>query len=150
VRRAKRYPTAASEATSVIMRSNYRRDTGPEERVRALLWRARLRYRKDFAIRVGSTRTRPDVAFPGRRIAVFIDGCFWHACPRHGTDPRHNAWYWGPKLLRNRSRDRAVTRALRGAGWTVLRFWEHVPAEQAAAAILGHHRRRSRADARCR
>ena len=73
--------------------------------------------------------------FLGRRVAVFIDGCFWHGCPRHGTSPRHNRWYWGPKLARNRARDRASTRALRASGWTVLRIWEHVAVGQAVARI---------------
>ena len=67
---------------------------------------------------------RPDVVFPRARVAVFVDGCFWHCCPEHGTSPRANTAYWLPKLKRNVSRDRAVDDAGR-AGWCVLRAWEH-------------------------
>lgn len=68
---------------------------------------------------------RPDVVFPRRRIAVFVDGCFWHCCPIHGNEPRANTDYWGPKLARNVARDRAVDEALLADGWTVIRAWEH-------------------------
>ena len=68
---------------------------------------------------------RPDFVFPQRRVAVFVDGCFWHACPRHATQPQHNAEFWRRKLAVNRARDRLVNRTLRRAGWRVVRFWEH-------------------------
>jgi DNA mismatch endonuclease (patch repair protein) len=68
---------------------------------------------------------RPDFVFQRERIAVFVDGCFWHGCPKHGRKPGSNANYWLPKLARNRERDKAITTALRKAGWTVLRFWDH-------------------------
>ncbi len=68
---------------------------------------------------------RPDVAFTRARLAVFVDGCFWHACPVHGNQPRTNTDYWRPKLARNVARDRAVDSALQVAGWRVLRAWEH-------------------------
>jgi len=67
---------------------------------------------------------------------VFIDGCFWHQCPIHRTDPKANAEYWGPKLERNSERDREVTRALTSAGWIVLRFWEHERPEDVAESIM--------------
>jgi DNA mismatch endonuclease (patch repair protein) len=67
---------------------------------------------------------RPDFAFPKTRIAVFVDGCFWHGCPLHYRRP-HRDEYWQPKLRRNRARDRRVARALRSMGWMVIRFWEH-------------------------
>ena len=68
---------------------------------------------------------RPDFAFPARRLAVFVDGCFWHGCPRHGTSPKSNARFWREKIARNRERDREVNRELRRRGWRVLRIWEH-------------------------
>jgi len=68
---------------------------------------------------------RPDFVFRKERIAVFVDGCFWHGCPVHGRKPGSNQEYWGPKLLRNRARDRRVTRELKKLGWKVIRIWEH-------------------------
>jgi DNA mismatch endonuclease (patch repair protein) len=83
---------------------------------------------------------RPDVVFTKSRIAIFIDGCFWHGCPDHGTMPRANREYWEAKLAANKERDRAVDEALRDAGWNVLRFWAHddpvVAAQQ--VATLAH------------
>jgi len=70
-------------------------------------------------------RVRPDFLFRARRVAVFVDGCFWHGCPRHGTQPKGNASFWRRKLATNRARDRRVNRVLRRAGWHVLRLWEH-------------------------
>jgi DNA mismatch endonuclease (patch repair protein) len=67
----------------------------------------------------------PDFVFPGARLAIFLDGCFWHACPHHGQIPRTNVTFWRRKLARNQARDRLVGRELRRRGWTVLRFWEH-------------------------
>lgn len=68
---------------------------------------------------------RPDFIFPRQRVAVFVDGCFWHGCPKHGRKPGSNQAYWLPKLKRNKERDRMVSKQLRAAGWQVLRFWEH-------------------------
>ena len=68
---------------------------------------------------------KPDFVFPKLRLAVFVDGCFWHGCPRHGTKPRNNAAFWQKKFARNKARDRLVTRTLRKSGWRVLRIWEH-------------------------
>lgn len=68
---------------------------------------------------------KPDFVFRRERLAIFVDGCFWHGCPRHGRNPSSNRSYWIPKLARNRARDRAVTKKLRKAGWNVLRFWDH-------------------------
>ncbi|MBK9137468.1 MAG: very short patch repair endonuclease [Verrucomicrobia bacterium] len=70
-------------------------------------------------------RVNPDFVFPKRRLAVFVDGCFWHGCPRHATKPRQHAAFWRKKLAANKARDRKVNRALRAAGWRVLRIWEH-------------------------
>ena len=68
---------------------------------------------------------KPDFVFPKQRIAVFVDGCFWHGCPRHGTQPKQNRKFWETKIARNKARDRKVTRVLRKKGWQVLRIWEH-------------------------
>ena len=68
---------------------------------------------------------RPDFIFRRARLAIFVDGCFWHGCPKHGRRPGSNRAYWLPKLRRNRERDIAVKRSLRSAGWTVIRLWEH-------------------------
>jgi DNA mismatch endonuclease (patch repair protein) len=70
-------------------------------------------------------RVKVDFVFPRPKVAVFVDGCFWHGCPQHATKPRHNAAFWRKKLAGNKARDRRVTRTLRRAGWRVLRLWEH-------------------------
>ena len=70
-------------------------------------------------------RVKPDFVFPRIRVAVFVDGCFWHGCPRHATQPKTNAKFWRDKIATNRARDRRVNRALRRLGWTVVRVWEH-------------------------
>lgn len=107
------------------MRRNRRTDSGPEARVRSELHRRGLRFRKQLPIRTPQRVVRPDIAFTRSRLAVFIDGCFWHCCPIHGNRPKANTAYWGPKLTRNVERDRQVNLALTSAGWTVLRAWEH-------------------------
>jgi len=88
-------------------------------------------------------RRRADIVLTRRRIAIFIDGCFWHSCPDHATQPKRNAEYWLPKLRRNVERDRETDVALRTAGWTVLRFWEHESAASVAAQILSACEQRS-------
>lgn len=84
---------------------------------------------------------KPDFIFPKLRLAVFVDGCFWHACPLHATKPRNNAEFWQKKLAANRARDRRVNRALRAAGWRVLRIWEHELARKAEARLVRRLRR---------
>ena len=81
-------------------------------------------------------QVRPDFVFPARRLAVFVDGCFWHGCPRHGTRPRGNAAFWRAKFRRNRARDRRDTRRLRREGWKVLRLWEHELRAKARSGLL--------------
>ncbi|WP_235624328.1 very short patch repair endonuclease [Mycolicibacterium goodii] len=102
-----------------------RRDTKPEIQLRSMLHRKGFRFRKDHAIRVDGHLVRPDIAFTRQRVAIFIDGCFWHSCPQHGRKPSVNQDYWTPKLQGNTKRDIEQTKALEFAGWTVLRFWEH-------------------------
>ena len=118
------------------MRANRRTDTKPELALRHALHRLGYRYRKDYRLDLGGgTRVRPDIAFTARRVAVFVDGCFWHVCPEHGTRPAANTWYWEPKLARNVERDRAADAALIAAGWQVVRIWEHVTLGAAVAAV---------------
>jgi DNA mismatch endonuclease (patch repair protein) len=83
-----------------------------------------------------SFRVRPDFVFRKLRLAVFVDGCFWHACPKHATQPLNNAAFWRKKFAANQARDRFVTRTLRGAGWRVLRIWEHELAAKGEARLL--------------
>ena len=105
---------------SQIMKAVGRRDTAPELRLRRHLWRAGLRYRKHPKI----ADATPDLAFVGSRIAVFVDGCFWHGCPQHYVPPVTNAAFWRNKLQRNQTRDRHVDHRLASSGWTVIRVWE--------------------------
>ena len=118
------------------MKANRRTDTKPELALRSALHALGYRYRKDFRLDLPARRVRPDIAFTGRKVAVFIDGCFWHACPDHGSRPKNNEWYWSPKLARNVERDRAADAALSQAGWTVVRLWEHVPVTEAVALVI--------------
>ncbi len=119
------------------MRANRRTDTRPELALRHALHRLGYRYRKDYRLDLASgRRVRPDIAFTARKVAVFVDGCFWHACPEHGSKPRANEWYWGPKLIKNVERDRVNNATLVLAGWTVVRLWEHVPLDEAVATVV--------------
>lgn len=101
-----------------------RRDTAPEVAIRREAHRRGLRYRVDAAI-AGLPRKRADMVFMRRRVAVFVDGCFWHSCPIHATTPTANREWWIAKLERNQQRDRETDARLDELGWTVLRFWEH-------------------------
>lgn len=97
------------------------KDTAPEMLVRRALWGAGIRYR--VGIRIDGVR--PDIVFPRQKVCVFVDGCFWHVCPTHGTIPASNTSYWIDKLNRNVARDQRQTSLLVESGWRVLRFWEH-------------------------
>ncbi|WP_245909091.1 very short patch repair endonuclease [Mycobacterium neglectum] len=112
-----------------------RRDTKPEVKLRSELHRLGFRFRKDHPIRVDGKLIRPDVAFTRRRIAIFVDGCFWHSCPEHGRQPGVNGQYWSPKLEGNARRDKAQTAALQLAGWTVFRCWEHESIDAVLVAL---------------
>ena len=120
------------------MRANRRANTKPEVLLRSALHRMGYRYRKDLLLRLdGGVRVKPDIVFTARKVAVFVDGCFWHVCPEHGREPTTNEWYWTPKLRRNRERDRTVNAALHDAGWRVVRIWEHETLEDAVTAVTG-------------
>ena len=115
-----------------------RKDTRPELQVRSALHRQGLRFRVDFPLRVdGYPRLiRPDVVFTRARLAVFIDGCWWHGCPAHGARKTlRNAYYWRPKIALNQERDARQSDALTHAGWVVLRIWEHEDSAAAARTI---------------
>lgn len=130
-----KYPLPSSPAATATMKANRRVDTRPEALLRSALHRRGLRFRKDVYLRVGDVSTKADIVFSRHRIAVYLDGCFWHRCPKHGQLPRANRDYWKPKLERNVQRDNEVTKALRAEGWRVIRVWEHEPIELAAEAI---------------
>lgn len=116
------------------MKANRGRDTGPEVRLRSELYRRGMRYRLHYRALPGLHRWA-DIAFVGVRLAVFVDGCFWHGCPTHGTRARANAVYWDAKILENQRRDRDTDERLHAAGWTSLRVWEHEAPDQAAALV---------------
>ncbi|OUC79482.1 very short patch repair endonuclease [Gordonia lacunae] len=116
---------ASSQATRASMRSNRRRDTRPELLVRKSLHSMGYGYRVDFAPLADQRRLKADIVFPGARVAVFIDGCFWHGCPKHYRPSRTNAEFWRSKVEGNKVRDARSDDTLRAARWTVLRFWEH-------------------------
>ena len=109
------------------MRANRRKDTAPERAIRSELHRRGFRFRVDHPVRgEGVPRAiRPDVVFPRQRLAVFIDGCWWHGCPEHSTVAVTNSEYWRAKIAENRARDERHTGQLTAAGWTVLRAWTH-------------------------
>ena len=79
----------------------------------------------DFPVDVEGRSPRPDLVFTSAKLAVFVDGCFWHGCPEHGSKPKKNTSYWNPKIARNVERDQEQNERLEQAGWRVLRFWEH-------------------------
>jgi DNA mismatch endonuclease (patch repair protein) len=130
-----RVPLPLNEGRSRNMRANRRTGTKPELALRSALHRRGHRFRKDLRVEATGVRVRPDIVFTRLRVAVFVDGCFWHACPDHSSPPRNNEWYWGPKLQRNVDRDRLVTDSLESAGWRVVRVWEHEPLPEAVSAI---------------
>ena len=124
-------------AISARMRRTRQRDTAAELALRRELYRRGLRYFVDFPPLKADRRRRADVVFPRARVAIYVDGCFWHGCPLHATWPKTNAQWWRQKIERNRARDRSTDEALRDAGWTVVRVWEHEDAEVAADRVQG-------------
>jgi DNA mismatch endonuclease (patch repair protein) len=117
------------------MQGNRRVDTAPEIALRRLLHADGLRFRKDYPVVVADAQVRADVVFPRQRVAVFLDGCYWHGCPEHCRMPARNADYWQAKIDRNRTRDARITKALTDEDWRVVRVWEHEPLEQAAFLV---------------
>ena len=134
-------PKASSSVARSRMQRQRRTGTGPELAIRRVLHGRGLRYRVDAVLPVGSTRRRADILFTRAKVAVFVDGCFWHACPLHGTKPKQNADWWAQKLASNVARDRDTDRRLVEAGWASLRIWEHQnpvdAADQVEARVRG-------------
>lgn len=128
-------PAASSPDALRRMKTQARRDTKPEMTLRRELYRLGLRYRVDRAV-IPGVRRRADVVFTRARVVVFVDGCFWHGCPMHGTQPKANAEWWRSKLEANVARDRDTDERLRAAGWRVVRIWEHE--DMRAAALTVH------------
>jgi DNA mismatch endonuclease (patch repair protein) len=123
------------------MRAQRERDTGIEREIRSRLHARGLRFRVHRRLLKGSRR-EVDVVFPGAKVAVFVDGCFWHGCPEHGTWPRNNAEFWRRKIEGNVERDRDTDARLEADGWTVVRVWEHEAPADAAARIADAVERR--------
>jgi DNA mismatch endonuclease (patch repair protein) len=128
-------PIPPSPAKSTEMSRLGRRDTAPELALRSELHRRGYRFRVDRSPLPG-LRTRADLLFGPLRVAVYVDGCFWHSCPEHGTRPKTNCDFWDKKLKRNHERDIATDRVLREAGWEVVRIWEHEDPISAADKVV--------------
>ena len=125
---------ASSPARRRVMQANRSRDTAPELALRRLLHAQGFRYRVS-ARPLKAERRTADMVFRSAQVAVFVDGCFWHRCPVHSTDPKTNADYWTPKLRRNVERDRETDQLLADAGWVSVRVWEHEDPQEAAGLV---------------
>lgn len=136
-------PEPSSPHVSGRMSRQLSSGTAPELRLRRELHRRGLRFRVDYPLDVADIRRRrADVAFTRHRVAIFVDGCFWHACPQHATSPKANQAWWAAKLAANVARDRDTDHRLAAHGWTSLRVWEHEPVGDAADRVerLVRHR----------
>lgn len=131
----KQRPAAISKTVTKAMRSMPEHSTGPEMAVRRLLFANGIRYRVQYPV-PGAFRRTIDIAFPRKKVAVFIDGCFWHGCTEHKNIPAHNRDWWKNKIEQNQSRDRDTDEKLHNAGWLVLRYWEHDPAERIVSEVI--------------
>jgi DNA mismatch endonuclease (patch repair protein) len=109
----------SKEKRSKIMSAIRSKNTNPEVILRRFLWSKGFRYRVHYG------KEKIDIAFPSKKLAVFVDGCFWHGCPLHSHIPKSNQSYWIPKLQRNKERDAAKDKRLKSSGWKVVRIWEH-------------------------
>lgn len=125
---------ASSPGVRRSMQSNMGRDTKPEVALRRAVHALGLRYYVNKRP-IPTVRRTADLVFPRVRLAVFVDGCFWHGCPDHHTVAKTNAQYWADKVATNRRRDTDTNARLAAAGWTVVRVWEHEPVNEAAAHI---------------
>lgn len=127
-------PVPQHEWVRLRMARQKRAETSPEMALRRLLFAQGLRYRVGYKV-PGMPRRTIDIAFPGRKLAVFVDGCFWHGCPDHCVPPKNNAEWWAEKLRKNVARDRDTDLVLEREGWRVRRFWEHHDMVEAADTI---------------
>lgn len=116
------------------MQQQVRRDTRPEVRLRSILARQGFRFRKHVRA-IPGLRREVDILFRSRKVAVFVDGCFWHGCPEHARPSKSNADWWAVKIERNRARDRETDDVFESAGWVIVRVWEHENPENAARRI---------------
>lgn len=127
---------ASSAASRAVMRANKGRDTRPEQALRSAIHAEGLRYRVGTRPLKDLRRTA-DVVFPKAKIAVFLDGCFWHGCPKHHRPSKGaNAEFWNNKIQENRRRDNDTNELLKQAGWRVIRIWEHEDPKKAALSIV--------------
>ncbi len=140
-RRRPGVPPPSSEDARRRMQATKQRDTAAEVALRSALHRLGLRFRVDVSP-IPGLRRRADMVFPSARVAVYVDGCFWHGCPIHGTWPRANAEYWLQKIEANRWRDADTDRVLVEAGWLPIRVWEHEDPEAAAVTVANAVRSR--------
>lgn len=131
-----RHPAAKNPAISKQMSRMPRENSKPELNLRRALHKRGLRYRIHSQL-----PGRPDISFGRARLAIFVDGCFWHACPEHGVLPKNNREWWRQKLESNVTRDRRKDQELAELGWTSLHIWEHTPPEQAADLVQQTRRR---------
>lgn len=125
---------ASSEHARRTMAANRSRDTKPELALRSILHSRGLRFRVDCSPLKG-VRSRADIVFSKAKIAVFVDGCFWHGCPKHFIMPKTNSDYWSTKIGNNKIRDKRVDKTLEDAGWSAMRVWEHEDSISAADRI---------------
>lgn len=132
--RRSRAPATADPAVSARMSRVRQMDTKPEVALRRALHASGLRYRVQIPV-LNKPRRTADIVFTRRRVAIFVDGCFWHGCPIHGTQPKTNGAFWREKIEANIERDADTTRRLEALGWLVVRIWEHEPVERALAAV---------------
>ena len=136
---------ASNPGVRKSMQSNRSKDTSPEIALRKLLHAQGLRYRVNTRP-LKQVRRTADIVFGPSKVAVFIDGCFWHACPDHYAEPKSNTEYWRPKIARNVERDAEINARLQAEGWQVLRFWSHEDPVEAAATVAGAVRAHRPAD----
>jgi DNA mismatch endonuclease (patch repair protein) len=127
-------PVASSPGVSSRMQCQRRAGTMPEAALRRALHARSHRYRVGLPV-PGRSRRTIDIAFTRSKVAVFVDGCFWHRCPEHATTPKANGTWWAVKLAKNVARDLDTDEHLRAAGWTVVRIWEHEPLDRAVERV---------------
>ena len=134
IKRSLTPPPPSSEAALKRMLAAKPRDTAPEKAIRSAIHHRGLRFRIDVRP-IKELNRRADIVFRSAKVAVFVDGCFWHGCPIHGTQAKANAEFWHLKIKQNQKRDADTTQRLEQAGWKVIRVWEHDDPVEAAEKI---------------
>ena len=138
-----RNPIPSSEAALKRMQAAKPRDTAPEKALRSELHKRGLRYRIDVKP-IKELNRRADIVFRSAKVAIFVDGCFWHGCPIHGTQAKANAKFWKNKIKQNQIRDEDTSKRLKKAGWRVIRVWEHENPEKVSEKIYNIIMKRKR------